>query len=59
MKMQLCKECGGDITDKTRSKFCKACRGPSTHNAKPRLQHLDSLRQPHRNAEEPGRPASS
>lgn len=40
MNRPTCKSpgCGGAITDKTRSKFCKDHRGPSTHGIKPSVR---------------------
>jgi hypothetical protein len=35
---RICKVCPKPIDDKSRSKYCAACRGPSTHNIKPTIR---------------------
>lgn len=36
--VRICKACPKPICDKSRSKYCEACRGPSTHNIKPTVR---------------------
>jgi hypothetical protein len=40
MTGRVCKapKCAAEIADKSRSKYCKACRGPNTHGIKPAVR---------------------
>jgi hypothetical protein len=43
---RICKapSCEAEIGDKSRSKYCQACRGPNTHIAKPNVRFFAEAR---------------